>query len=52
VTPDFGGQLWDAQAAVTAGLQVAAQVREAERTGVLFQVAGWAVVDREPAVDD
>jgi hypothetical protein len=37
---------------VPTGLQVAAKVGEAEALGASFQVAGVAVVDRKPAVDD
>ncbi len=49
---EFGGQLWDAQAGVAAALQVAAKAGEAEVLGASFQVAGAAVVDCKPAVDD
>ncbi len=45
---EFGSQLWDAQAGVAAGLQVAAQVGEPEALGAVLKVAGAAVVDRKP----
>jgi hypothetical protein len=48
---ELGGQPWDAVAVVAAGLQVAAQVGEAEALGALLQLAGAAVVDHKPAVD-
>jgi len=49
---EFGGELWDAQAGVAAGLQVAAQLGEPERTGASLQLAGAAIVDHKPAADD
>jgi hypothetical protein len=49
---ELGGQLWDAQAGVAAGLQVSGQVGEPQPLGALFQLAGAAVVDHKLAVDD
>jgi Type II/IV secretion system protein len=45
---ELGGELWDAVAGVAAGLQVVAQVGEAEALGASLQVAGAAVVDTNP----
>jgi hypothetical protein len=45
------GELGDAPAAVQQGLQAAAQVGEAQASGLLLEVAAAAIVDGEPALD-
>jgi len=50
--PEFLSEGGEAVAGVAAGLQVAAQVGEAEPAGVVAQASGTAVVDHKPALDD
>jgi hypothetical protein len=46
-----GGELGDAPAVVQQGLQAAAQVGEAQASGLLLEVTAAAIVNRELAPD-
>jgi hypothetical protein len=49
---EVGGEPGDAAAVVQQGLQAAAEVREAQASGLLVEVAMAAIVDGEAAAED